>query len=69
VITEAVKTIGVTETTYFRWRAVYGGMKSDQLKRLKHEAVSIVQMSPLRDGPAGVIAPRLQRQVKAAVPL
>jgi hypothetical protein len=44
-------------------------MKSDQVKRLKHEAVSIVQMSPLRDGPAGVIAPRLQRQVKAAVPL
>jgi putative transposase len=34
-IAEAVKTIGVTETTYFRWRAEYGGMKSDQVKRLK----------------------------------
>ena len=26
-IAEAVKTIAVTETTYFRWRAEYGGMK------------------------------------------
>ncbi len=24
-IAEAVKTIAVTETTYFRWRAEYGG--------------------------------------------
>ena len=28
-IAEAVKTISVTETTYFRWRAEYGGLKSD----------------------------------------
>jgi transposase len=34
-IAEAVKTIAVTETTYFRWRAEYGGVKSDQVKRLK----------------------------------
>ena len=34
-IGEAVKTIAVTETTYFRWRAEYGGLKSDQVKRLK----------------------------------
>jgi putative transposase len=34
-IAEAVKTIAVTETTYFRWRVEYGGMKSDQVKRLK----------------------------------
>ena len=34
-VAEAVKTIAVTETTYFRWRAEYGGMKSDQVKRLK----------------------------------
>jgi transposase len=30
-IAEAVKTIAVTETTYFRWRAEYGGMKNDQV--------------------------------------
>jgi len=34
-IAEAVRTIAVTETTYFRWRAEYGGMKCDQVKRLK----------------------------------
>jgi hypothetical protein len=34
-IAEAVRSIAVTETTYFRWRAEYGGLKSDQVKRLK----------------------------------
>ena len=34
-VSEAVKTIAVTETTYFRWRSEYGGMKTDQVKRLK----------------------------------
>ena len=34
-ISDAVRTIAVTETTYFRWRAEYGGMKNDQVRRLK----------------------------------
>ena len=32
---EAVRTIGETEQTYYRWRAEYGGLKLDQVKRLK----------------------------------
>ena len=32
---DAVRQIGVTETTYFRWRREYGGLKTDQVKRLK----------------------------------
>ena len=32
---DAVKSIGVTETTYHRWRNEYGGLKLDQVKRLK----------------------------------
>jgi transposase-like protein len=32
---EAVKSIGVTETTYPRWRNECGGLKLDQVKRLK----------------------------------
>ena len=32
---EAVRTIGVTEQTYTRWRSEYGGLKLDQVKRLK----------------------------------
>jgi hypothetical protein len=34
-IAEVVRSIAVSEQTYFRWRAEYGGMKTDQLKRLK----------------------------------
>jgi putative transposase len=34
-IADAVRQIGVTEPTYYRWRKQYGGMNRDQLKRLK----------------------------------
>jgi putative transposase len=34
-VAEAVRQIGVTEVTYYRWRNEYGGLKSDQVKRLK----------------------------------
>ena len=34
-VAEAVRTIGVTEVTYYRWRNEYGGLKGDQVKRLK----------------------------------
>jgi putative transposase len=32
---DAIRSIGVTEVTYYRWRSEYGGMKVDQVKRLK----------------------------------
>ena len=32
---EAVRTIGVTEQSYYRWRSEDGGLKLDQVKRLK----------------------------------
>ena len=31
----AAKSIGVTAQTYFRWRKEYGGLRTDQAKRLK----------------------------------
>ena len=34
-VAEAVRTIGVTEVTYYRGRSEYGGLKGDQVKRLK----------------------------------
>lgn len=34
-VQEAVRQIGVTVQTYYRWRKEYGGMNRDQLKRLK----------------------------------
>ena len=30
---DAIRSIGVTEVTYYRWRSEYGGMKLDQVKR------------------------------------
>ena len=32
---QACRQIGVTEQTYFRWRREYGGLKTDQARRLK----------------------------------
>ena len=32
---DAIRSIGVTEVTYYRWRSEYGGMKLDHVKRLK----------------------------------
>jgi len=34
-IADAVRQIGITQQTYYRWRKEYGGMSRDQLKRLK----------------------------------
>jgi transposase-like protein len=34
-VSQAIRSIGVTEVTYYRWRQEYGGLKSDQIKRLK----------------------------------
>ena len=34
-IKEMSKKLGVTDHTYYRWRADYGGMRVDQAKRLK----------------------------------
>ena len=34
-VAEAVRSIAVTEVTYYRWRQEYGGLKGDQVKRLK----------------------------------
>jgi transposase-like protein len=34
-VANAVRAIGVTEVTYYRWRQEYGGLKSDQIKRMK----------------------------------
>ena len=32
---EACRRIGVTEQTYYRWRKEYGGLKTDQARRMK----------------------------------
>ena len=34
-VREVVKELGVSEHTYYRWRKEYGGVRTDQAKRLK----------------------------------
>lgn len=34
-VVDAIREIGVTEVTYYRWRREYGGLKTDQVRRLK----------------------------------
>ena len=34
-VADAIRQIGVSEVTFDRWRREYGGLKTDQLKRLK----------------------------------
>ena len=34
-VVHVCKKIGVTEQTYYRWRKEYGGMRTEQIKRLK----------------------------------
>ena len=34
-IGQACRTLGVSEQSYYRWRKEYGGLRTDQAKRLK----------------------------------
>jgi putative transposase len=34
-VAEVCKAIGVTDQTYYRWKKEYGGMRTDQARRLK----------------------------------
>ena len=34
-VADAIRSIGVTEVTYYRWRQEFGGLKSDQVRRMK----------------------------------
>ena len=35
VVMEVCRELGITDSTYYKWRKAYGGMKMDQAKRLK----------------------------------
>jgi putative transposase len=34
-VADAIRSIGVIEVTYYRWRQEFGGLRSNQVKRLK----------------------------------
>ena len=35
VVAEMCRELGITDSTYYKWRREYGGLKMDQAKRLK----------------------------------
>ena len=49
-VSEACRQIGVTDNTYYRWRKEYGGIRSDQAKRLKErENARLEKQGPRRN--------------------
>src|ERR1700682_2302411 len=48
-VAEAIRSIGVSEVTYYRWRREFGWQKSDQVKRLQHRR----RVHPRVPGPFG----------------
>ena len=46
-ISQVCKTIGVTDQTYYRWRKEYGGIRTDQARRLKELEKENVRLKKL----------------------
>ncbi len=38
---QVCRKLGVTEQTYYRWRQEYGGVRTDQVKRLKELEIEL----------------------------
>ncbi len=68
-VAEAVRSIGVMQFTYYRWRKEFGGLKTDQVKRMKglekenerlRKAVSDLTLEKLilREAASGTEGPR-----------
>ncbi len=34
-VADVIRALGVTEVTYYRWRKEFGGLKTDQVRRMK----------------------------------
>src|SRR5882757_5591677 len=43
---DAIRQIGVSEVTYYRWRQEFGGLKTEQMKRLKVPFASLISARP-----------------------
>jgi transposase-like protein len=43
-IAQIAKKLGITEQTYYRWRKEYGGLRTDQAKRLKEQEKQIARL-------------------------
>jgi transposase-like protein len=52
-VADAIRTIGVTEVTYYRWRQEFGGLKSDQVRRMNVGEPAREREHPPQLPPAG----------------
>ncbi len=43
-VADAIRRIGVSEVTYYRWRQEFGGLKAEQVKRLKDPEVETARL-------------------------
>lgn len=43
-VAQIAKKLGITEQTYYRWRKEYGGLRTDQAKRLKEQEKQIARL-------------------------
>jgi transposase-like protein len=46
-VAQVVQHLGVSEPTYARWRAQYGGMKADEARRLKELEIENTRLKKL----------------------
>ena len=46
-LAQATAKLGVTEKTYYRWRAQYGGMKAEEARRLKELEIENARLKRL----------------------
>ena len=53
-VAEAVRSISVTQFTYYRWRKEFGGLKTDQVKRLKGCCQTNANQSPFAQSNSGI---------------
>lgn len=79
-IPEAFKKIRVTDQTYYRWRKEYGGLRTDQAKKLKElgegeraaqaggSRYDARQRDPERRGPPKLLSPPRRRRVEQPRP-
>ena len=45
--TEAIRSVEVSEQTYYRWRKEYGGMRTDQARRMKEVEKENIRLKKL----------------------
>jgi hypothetical protein len=55
-VADAIRAIGVTEATYYRWRQEFGGLKLDHVKRLRELKVENTRLRKLDDAESVVEA-------------